>query len=387
MGRKTLGRFGLVLPAIQDIKNKIARARTSLVLDHPFFASLALRLEFQPDDECETAWTNGRILAYNPGYIEQLPLDELSGLCAHIVMHPVCGHHQRRHGRDPLLWNRACDYAINWILLDAGITLPQGYLNHRKYHNKNADEIYQLLVKCGEEASESDATYGDPGKAGEVRDASSDPNGNSQKQEPDWKTALAQASNHAKNLGDLSTSLDRLVTSILQPQINWQAALMRFIDSAANNDYSWLPPNRRHIHNDLYLPSMQNRELHELVIVIDSSGSLAENQLNMLAAELSAILELNPARINLLYCDAKVVGWKTITREDLPLEIEVKGGGGTDFRPAFEWVEAQQINPACLIYLTDMECTLFPQEPDYPVLWTRIGKGGVKPPFGELLNI
>ena len=87
------------MSSMTDIERKIARARTALVLKHPFFATLALRLEPREDINCETAWTDGTVMAYNPDYVDQLPLDELCGLCAHIVMPPVCGHHVRRNGR------------------------------------------------------------------------------------------------------------------------------------------------------------------------------------------------------------------------------------------------------------------------------------------------
>ena len=422
-----------------EVEKKIVRARTALVLDHPFFASLALRLELREDEHCETAWTDGRVMAYNPEYIRQLPLDELTGLCAHIVMHPACGHHKHRKGRDPLLWNRACDYAINWILLEAGIILPEGYLDHPAYRRKNADEIYRLLLQregsgknnnrtsgisggeglsepegkehseagseqgvetAGEMSADNDAAEqdlpiddypdsGDPGKSGEVRDSRAEAGSEPWQadEEPDWQVSIAQAANHAKSIGKLPGVLERLVAEILEPALDWRVILSHFIDSAARNDYAWTPPNRRHIHDGLYLPSPNNMELGELVIAVDTSGSISQEELDFLSAELSAILESNPAHIHLLYCDVRVVAWHSVTREELPLEMKPIGGGGTDFRPAFEWVSHLGISPACLIYLSDMACDKFPEEPDYPVLWARIGESGESPPFGELLQI
>jgi predicted metal-dependent peptidase len=422
------------------IEKKIVRARTSLVLDHPFFASLALRLVLKEDRHCETAWTDGRVLAYNPDYAQLLPMDELTGLCAHIVMHPACGHHKHRKGRDPNLWNRACDYAINWILLEAGITLPEGYLDHPRYRHKSADEIYHLLQQregasaartaasgiAGGEGMRTDSkgkaqtstsvrqsagvagdsadddssereeielneytSTGDPGKAGEVRDSQAEAGNESwqPEDEPDWQIAISQAANHAKSIGKLPGVLERLVHDILEPKVDWRVLLARFIDNAARNDYAWMPPNRRHIHDGIYLPALNNMELNELVIALDTSGSISPEELNLLGTELSAILENNPARIHLLYCDVAVVDWLSISREELPLKIEPKGGGGTDFRPAFEWVERQGVRPACFIYLSDMRCDKFPQEPDFPVLWGRLGEGGKQPPFGELLEV
>jgi|ERR1700694_4557922 len=68
-----------------------------------------------------------------------------------------------------------------------------------------------------------------------------------------------------------------------------------------------------------------------------------------------------------------------------PITLEPKGGGGTDFRPVFDWVEANDIRPACLIYLTDLCCSSYPALPDYPVLWVTDSRRAA--PFGETLQI
>ena len=92
---------------------KITKARAGLVLDLPFFGSLALRLKCKPDETCQTAWTDGQSIGYNPEFIDPLPLDQVKGLLAHEVMHLACSHHTRRGNRDPKKWNIAGDFAIN----------------------------------------------------------------------------------------------------------------------------------------------------------------------------------------------------------------------------------------------------------------------------------
>ncbi|MFZ5812151.1 MAG: DUF2201 family putative metallopeptidase, partial [Thermodesulfobacteriota bacterium] len=100
---------------------KMARARAELVMDHPFFGSLALRMRLAPDPDCAGMWTDGRTLGYRPALVEALPLNTAVGLLAHEMLHVVCAHHLRRQGRDETLWNRACDYAVNAILDEAGV--------------------------------------------------------------------------------------------------------------------------------------------------------------------------------------------------------------------------------------------------------------------------
>ena len=76
---------------------------------------------------------------------------------------------------------------------------------------------------------------------------------------------------------------------------------------------------------------------------------------------------------------------ESLSPDDLPVTLKPAGGGGTDFRPPFAWVEEQEIRPACLIYLTDLRSRYFPRPPDYPVLWAATT--GRTAPFGETLRL
>lgn len=439
---------------------KLVKARASLLLDHPFFGSLSLRLEPKEDSRCSTAWTDGFVLAYNPQYIDVLPEAKLKGMLAHTVMHPACHHHTRRKGRDRRLWNMACDYSINWILLEAGLELPQGYLDDADFRGRTADEIYATLAsrankeeegvlarddegndgedkgpedgegaagehdseELGGEQSEKDSgssddsdddsgdaqegesteaerdeseseNFDDPGGSGEVRDAPSDQGGSASpagKDEADeeWRIALAQAAHQSRDMGELPAGLERLVGRQLSPRLDWRELLSRFIESGARNDYSWTPPNRRYAHLGLIMPSLRNMELPEIVLAVDTSGSITPDELDQFSAEVSAILENHSTTLNLVYCDMQVTGTKRYSRQDLPFVIKPVGGGGTDYRPVFHWVEEQGLQPACMVFLTDLECTRFPElEPEYPVLWARTGGAGHPPPFGEIMDM
>ncbi len=407
---------------------RILKARTALVLNHPFFASLALRLTVKEDPSCDTAWTDGHVFAYNPDYVNILPPDKLLGLTAHTVMHPACNHHTRRSNRNPDLWNRACDYAINPILLDAGLTLPDGFLFDAQYKGKSADAVYESLVAqqsdnqekkedqdqerddrtdtdLGDEgeapaqappgkeekevraSDDPDDGTGDPGKSGEIRDMPSPDARENDDHETDWDEALIQAATNARSMGRLPGGLDRFIQERVNPRLCWQELLSRFIENTARSDYSWITPNRRHVHQGLYLPSLRNSELADIAIAVDTSGSIRPSETDQFAAELSAIMENFPATLHLIYCDMAVTGYQRLERADLPVAIRPKGGGGTDFRPAFDHVKQQGIDPACMIYLTDLECNSFPQTPAYPVLWVKTGEGTILPPFGEVITL
>lgn len=419
--------------ANERARQKMIKARSGLVLEHPFFANLALRLEMREDPGCRTAWSDGRVMAYNPLYIESMPLEKVKGLQCHEVLHLVCCHHTRRGGRDKKLWNKACDYAINPILLEAGIELPTGYLEDPAHYGKTADAIYKVLVDMSDERKggaqsgkgqevdededaeknpgaenedeESQAEQSeemkdqdggqedennDPGMSGEVRDTpllveGSDGEDELRREEEDWKTSLSQAVNKAREAGDLPGGLERLVGEILSPSLNWRELLSRFLAEAAKNDFTWVRPNRRRLQDGLYLPGLHSEELARVAIAVDVSGSIEQAELDAFASELSILLEEYDSALTVFTCDAAVTSMQQLGRWDLPLDFRAAGGGGTSFRPPFERLEQECVSPACLIYFTDMQSLSFPEEPAYPVMWVTPNLEYAPPSFGEVV--
>lgn len=80
--------------------DKIRKARAALILDQPFFGSLALRLQLQEDPAAETMWTDGRAIGYNPAFVDTLTFPQVKGVLAHEVLHIANCHHTRRGNRD-----------------------------------------------------------------------------------------------------------------------------------------------------------------------------------------------------------------------------------------------------------------------------------------------
>lgn len=421
---------------------RMMQARAELVLDHPFFATLALRLELREDPHCATAWSDGKILGYNPAYIAAQSLEQIKGMQCHEVLHLACSHHLRRDGRDQGLWNRACDYAINPILLEAGIRLPDGFLDDPAHHGKSADLIYETLLREMEERPGGQGTGGreetsggdenasagegglggreqngapgreeppgagrtegggglagergdnaDPGRSGEVRDAPLKSMGSGDDgpgAEDEWRMNVAQAMRAAKEAGNLPGSVERLFGNLLVPRIGWREMLARFVSDCARNDFSWVRPNRRYLHAGLYLPGLDSQELNNVAVAVDVSGSIEQTHLDAFSAEISAILEEFDTELILLTCDAALTSLKRLTRRDMPLRLAAAGGGGTDFRPPFQALEREGIDPACLIYFTDMQCSRYPEDPGYPVLWLTVRESPLSPPFGEVIGM
>ena len=107
--------------------------------------------------------TDGVSLYYNHDFVETLNAATLAGTLAHEVMHPALHHHVRRSGRDPKRWNVACDFAINPLLVDAGLNLPEGILLDNRFRGMSAEQIYNLLESEAGEDPGRENEEGEPG--------------------------------------------------------------------------------------------------------------------------------------------------------------------------------------------------------------------------------
>lgn len=371
---------------------KVRKARAGLILDHCFFGSLALRQELKQDDTCKTMYTDGKTIGFNSQFVESLTLGQLKGVLAHEVLHVGNLHHTRRNNRDFETWNDACDYAINDILLQSGFELPNGGLSGMGT-DKTAETIYNTLSKK-KQSNQSNSQGNKNGNGqgnkssnfGEIRDAK-----NKQGQKPTQaeiaeiesqaRVNITQAMNQAKARGKLPAGLDRYIKEILKPVLPWKEILNRFLQEKTKNDYTWIKPNRRYMSSGYYLPSLYSEELKEIAIAIDTSGSLNEKQLSEFINEIKDIV--TKTKVTIIYCDSKVQAVEVFEKAE-QIKTNPRGGGGTDFRPPFYEIENMQESPVCLIYFTDGYCDLFPEEPEYPVLWIVTENRYFTPPFGEV---
>jgi len=388
-----------------NARDKLTKAKAGLVLQSPFFASLILRLPMVEDSTCETMWINGIKIGYNPGYIDSLPLDEVKGILCHEALHVTNCHHTREQNREHAVWNKACDYAINPVVEDSGHKLPDVRLRDSRFEGKEAEKIYSEIYdgqkgdsekgkqsQSGQQGQDSQNNNPDPGGCGEVRkfpgESGTPSPAQIKQEEQNWKVAVQQAANVAKAQGKLPGVLERLVRELLEPQIPWKEVLARFLTENVKNDYNWRLPNRRFVHMGLYLPQLNNPELGQVVLYIDTSGSIGQSEMDMMAGEIQGILSRYDVELQVVYVDSEVQGTQKVTRDDVPVNLKPKGGGGTDYLPGFLWVEEKGIEPAVAVYLTDGYCNSFPEEPGYPVLWALTnGHSNWNPPFGETLQI
>jgi predicted metal-dependent peptidase len=404
-----------------DVETKLSAARTRLILDKPFLGALVLRLPMVAGDPkwCKSTATDARTFYYNKQYIDSLSLAQTQFVLAHEALHCALSHFARRQHRVKHRWDLACDFAVNPLLIKDGLTPTPDALYIEQFDGMTAEEIYPNLddnmdeepqdQHLYDEQNESDSDrnqgegLGDQGDnprqegEGSGREGELDQNAGGAPQPPplsetekqnlavQWQQRLAGAAQQAMQAGKMGAAMARMVDHMLQPQLPWRMLLARYMSAIARDDYSYMRPSRRE--GDAIFPSLRSSQV-DMTIVLDTSGSVDDDEIAQFLGEVNAIKGQLRARITVHACDAELSAegpWTFEAWEDIELPDELHGGGGTSFVPAFEWANRLDHQPDLFVYFTDAEGE-FPQaEPPYPVLWLVKGKATV--PFGQRVQL
>jgi predicted metal-dependent peptidase len=445
---------------LDDVETKLTAARAKLILDKPFLGALVLRLPLAAADPnwCPTTATDARKFYFNPEYIDSLSMSQTQFMLAHEALHCALSHFARRQHRVQHRWDLACDYAINPLLLEDGLTPPGNCHVMPQYLGMTAEEIYPLIDENDQtetidqhlfdqdnqsgggqqgnapDKPESDQTErgqggektqreddrdqggetpldqqspDNQGQGGKPMEADSQQSDQQQKDgdqdgrgdptppplsederqtlEVQWQQRLAGAAQQAMQAGKMGGSMARLVDHLLQPRLPWRMMLARYMTAMARDDFTYMRPSRRE--GDAILPSLKSSQV-EIVVAVDTSGSIRANEMDEFLSEVSALKGQMRARVTLLACDTNLsdgAPWIFEPWEEFSCPAEIQGGGGTDFRPVFKWLEEQGQRPELLVYFTDAQGQ-FPQyEPNYQVIWLVKGKETV--PWGQRVQL
>ena len=403
-----------------EAADKIAKAKFRMVNKQPFFATIALSLPF-----VEAEWLNPPTMAtdmeniyFHPKWVEDHQMGEVEAVIAHEVLHVAYLHGLRRGHRNPLLWNIACDYAINLIVTDAGYKLPANALLDEKYRGMSANAIYEELLKNAPKIKIKLPSMKGQGQGGEKGDGdqgdgdcivldgavfepgSIDPktgeegHGKTQSEitelEQELKIKVKQAAANAKSRGTLPAGLEGLVEAVGKPKIDWKEYIQAWVSGITPDDYTWARPNRRMLANHrVYMPTMTFNGAGVGVLSIDTSGSVSDEELVQYVTEIVGVIEIcKPEKLYILQHDA------ILQREDIWeagmdfRNLKIKGRGGTCIQPIFRRVEQidEQIN--WMICFTDMGICDYPRKedaPGFPVLWAATGP--MNAPFGQYIPL
>ncbi len=395
-----------------ELPRIISASLLRLRLRSPFFATLAMHARFIERADIPTAATDGRDIFYNATFLRSLPTSHLDGVLTHEVLHAALGHVTRRGARDPRKWNIAADIVVNGLIDQQGFELPDNAVRNPELAHFSVEEIFALLPEDDETEVDDDLLDPAPGPAGasnapsngdDLRRERSTPHesglgeASRKSTERHWQQAAAQAAAVARsaNHGMLPAGIERAFSLREIPSLDWKTVLWRFLTATATDFASF---DRRHVHSGLYLETLEDQNLR-IAVCIDTSGSIDEEAVSALTAEVQGILHAYPGLSCLLfYADADIYGpWDLRNDDEIP---PAQGGGGTDFRPFFRAVtgELNELGsnpfssfngPSVCVYLTDGYGEFPDREPNMPVLWI-VTPGGLDDeqfPFGEVIRL
>ena len=344
------------------------------------------------DDDVPTACTNGRDEKYGRDFIDTLNDPELRFLVLHECYHKLYRHlttWRHLYDENPQLANVACDFVINCKLLDDNrdgwATLPEGGCYDPKYRGMDSAKVYSMLKEDGDNGE------GAGGMDEHDWDGAKELTQEEQRElARDIDEAIRQG---ALIAGKLGTGGDRDLAELLQPQIDWREVLRDFISTTcAGNDYStWQRPNRRYVAGGYYMPSGVSESVGELVIAIDTSGSILHTELSHFLSEVKSICDtVHPEAVRLLYWDSAVCQDEKYLMHELDDLIDTTkpaGGGGTNVECIPAYLTEHGVKPQAAIVLTDGYLGGTWGNWSCPVLWCILDNKHANPDVGVTVNI
>ncbi len=421
----------------------LAQDRQKLLTRMPFIGGLLMRLDLVPvsDYRLDTAATDGDRIFVDIDFYARLNADERLFVLAHEAWHCALIHFARRQGRDPKLFNAAADLEIHFVLTDEGLKAPFVLPHEPSWKGLSAEEIYERLkrnrngwqsgqgkesehIKGSSSFDKHLESAGEAGRANEGRadganagaadgsnevageagnegraDGANEGTGGEKGIDPDYAPEVKEGAAercrgrvvsavqiYERTKGDLPAGIAGRVAAILKPELNWRELLSQFVTNCYGGSRRWLPPARRHVWKGLYLQSQRSERLRAIV-AIDTSGS-TQGDLAKFFSELTSLLgTFGSYELTVIQCDAevgKVEQFDDASPLDPNREWKVTGGGGTDFRPVFTYIdEHSELDPNLLIFFTDGYGNYPERAPSYPVMWLLTHDGNCSVEWGQ----
>lgn len=344
--------------------------------------------------KCPTAYTDGVNKVYGEKFATSLTDAQLRGLILHENLHVALLHlprHQAQLKSDPQTMNAAMDYVVNSIILSmkdtANITLPECRLYDPKYTGWSVAQVYADLKKQEENG-------GSTGQPLDQHDPDGAMEGLSEEQVKDLAKQVTDALQQAATLAGMhGIKVPREITEALAPKVDWKAVMRDFVtsNSRGRDDYSWSRLNRRRLVDDLYLPGVVSECVEELVIAIDTSGSIQGSILAQFTACVADICQqVNPTKVRILWWDTQVHGEQVFTEnyDNIRHVLKPQGGGGTRVGCVAEYIRSKRLTPQALIVLTDGYVESSPVWGiTLPTLWVVTERKNWSPPAGQVVKV
>ncbi|MDX9813538.1 MAG: VWA-like domain-containing protein [Sulfurimonas sp.] len=356
---------------------KVSKAKAKLLLEYPFFGSLASKIEIVQNDDLQSFKTDGIKLEINSDFLDSLSTDELMSVLANGAMHITLEFTNRQQNRSSWLWQLAFDYAINDMLLSSGFVEFETQNYQKRFTGMYAEQIYALLRdEILRDELEYEGEDSKDTKVDEPQDDLADERlfGEEAKLMLDDELAKGEKLEYLERFFKLQKPLE----------INWRDELKSAITRDSKDNYTLLPPNKKFLYADIYLPSCVS-EKFKLVVAIDSSGSIDEQLLGEFVSELNyLVLFLPNYELDVIVCDDRVRSHQKFYSGD-SIEVSVSGGGATDFRAVFEFIDTHIDDVNLLLYFSDLDGVFPKYPPNYEVKW--VSKNQKDTPFGEVIAL
>lgn len=363
---------------MKDIQKELSRAKILMLgkKGAVFFSTVCLSLETIVTDSIPTAATNGKYIKFNPDFFLSLSEEERVFVLAHETLHVIFIHMSRRGDRHPVLWNVAGDYVINALLKEQGYRLIEGVLYDPQYANMTTEEVYKKLL---EEGNEDNPDFDDLEEIDFHGDDSAQ-----EKFEDEIKDTVIRAKLLAEMSGEGTNSpaLQRFLSDLLKPKLNWKAILRKYVTATVcKSDYSWKKPKQR---GQTFIPRLRSQQVGQIDIAIDTSGSISDHEFNQFLSEVYGVLKsVKPTSIGLIQWDHQLRANDTVKTVQDITRLPFAGGGGTCVSKAFQGY-ADNKTSQLLVIITDGY--FFPEDPikeKRPVLWIVHNNPGFCPPWGR----
>jgi len=397
-----------------EVIEKINKAKVNIQVGNPFFAYLVLFLKFKEADKnmgCDTMGVDleGNVY-YNKDFVNGLSNEELIGTIKHEIGHLIFLSELRLGNRDRTKWNFATDIAINSMLKEDGCVLPKGVLmpNYndiieignieiKDCSKKLSEEIYDLLPKM----KEDNTTYYvvDSNSKNEKVSDKTDNHIESKKYssnekrelEKKWVDITREAVINAEMRGELSEGIKRMFGKLHKEKIDWVSVLNQFISNQLPYSYSYSYPHKKSVSIGEYMPHILKEKI-DVCVMIDLSGSVGEKEMSDFLSELVGIAKAYQERIDMriLSHDTECYDNGFVKNGNIEkiLKMKLKGGGGTSFEKPIKYLKDNNINPNCLIWLTDGYGDKVERQ-NYPILWvlSKDGSDDLIKNSGEVLKL
>ena len=361
-------------------------------------------------DDLPTACTDGKNDYYGRAFVDGLSDSEFRFLILHETYHKLFKHlttWEHLYKDDAQLANMACDYVINLMIADENrdmfAVMPKdaegnaiGLLDE-KFRNMDTAQVYKILKQEQEENGGGGEGEGEGGGLDEH-----DWEG-AQEMSADEQRELAQEIDQAVRQGALTAGKvgsggNRAIDQLLQPEVNWREVLREFITETCrgNDDSTWRQPSRRHLAMGMLRPSGITERVGELVIAIDTSGSIGQHELTKCLSEIKGVCDtVRPESVRILYWDTKVcsdelygdVPNACASLEQLTQTTKPAGGGGTRVQCVPDYIRDNNINAQAVIVLTDGYLGGDWGAWTMPLLWGILDNKSARPTIGKTLHI